>query len=187
MLSPKGATCGILYRQLDYSFHFSARIIASYLPTTPASTPNIALAVNRKAIWDTGFIRGVNKKPTIFDSAARRVKIIHVNHMQRRIGEIHEFVIRAPADTVGYLESRFHRVNRTIWIEAVKRALWLFTHVGKSAHGSCPETAPAIDCTIVKAGVRFMCLGVRDQAQPFLLIPKSEPVFRRHNQAARRP
>src|SRR5215469_651779 len=187
MLSPKDATGGILYRQLDYSFHFSARIIAGYLPPTPAGAPDKAFAVNRKAIWDTGFIRGVNKRPAIFDSAARRVTIIHVNHMQRRIGEVHEFVIRTPANTIGYFKSCFHRMNRTIWIEAVKRALWLFTHLGKSAHGSCPETAPAVDCTIVKAGVRFMCLGVCDQAQSFLLIPKSKTVFRRHNQTAGRP
>src|SRR5260221_4326466 len=187
VLSPKGATCGILYRQLDYSFHFSARIIASYLPSTPASTPDKAFAVNCKAVWVTMFIWGVNKRSTIFDSTRRRVKIIHVNHMQRRIGEIHEFVIKAPADTVGYLESRFHRVNRTTWIKAVKRALWLFTRLWKSAHGSCPETAPAVHCPIVKAGVRFMCLRVPDQAQSFLLIPKSEPGFRRHNQAAGRP
>src|SRR5258708_13260701 len=162
MLSPKGATCGILYRQLDYSFHFSARIIGSYLRSTPASTPDKAFAVNCKAVWVTMFIWGVNKRSTIFDSTRRRVKIIHVNHMQRRIGEIHEFVIKAPADTVGYLESRFHRVNGTFWIEAVKRALRLFAHLRKPAHRSCPETALAVDCAIIKARVRFMCLGVGD-------------------------
>src|SRR5260370_9375202 len=143
MLSPKGATCGILYRQLDYSFNFSARIIAGYLPSTRAGAADEAFAVNRKDIWDTGFIWGVNKRPAIFDSAARRVKIIHVNHMQRRIGEIHEFVIRAPANTIGYFKSCFHRVNGTFWIEAVKTTLRLFAHLQKPAHRSRPETAPA--------------------------------------------
>src|SRR5207245_8251261 len=101
---------------------------------------------------------------------------------KERIGEVHEFVIRTPADPIRYRQSCFHVMNGRISIKAVKTPARLVTGLRGIAHCSCPKTPLAVDCSIVKACMKFICFRICNKMEALLPVPKSKAALRRHDQ-----
>src|SRR5579859_4726778 len=110
------------YRHRDDALNLPAGSEAYNFCAIPITAPDAALAIDREAIGHARFIGQMHKGATIGNRAALGIKIVGIDNAERGIGEIHDLVVRAPANAIGDSHIRLHRMDRAIRIKAIERA-----------------------------------------------------------------
>src|SRR5579883_2041407 len=100
--APECAACGMLGGNEDRSLKAAVGIVAENFATIVAHTPEISLVINRQAVGHSRFTTGLYERAAIFDGARLLIKVVRVNDLLRRIGEIHSVIIGTPDQAIGH-------------------------------------------------------------------------------------
>src|SRR5579859_2434671 len=110
------------YRHRDDALNLSAGSEAYNFGAIPITAPDAALAIDGEAIGHARLIGQMHKSTTISNRAGLGIKIVGIDNAERRIGKIHDLIVRAPTNAIGDPHIRLHRMNRDIGGQAIERA-----------------------------------------------------------------